>query len=235
MEISVRKLDRLSFRFAPWSWPFAENRKLEIERFFDAERELNPSLWNGRLLLLRDVLVGDGVMTGNWFETDYASMIAALAWDAMGESVKACFAAAAVISDDDAFIVGEMARHTRNAGQMLFPSGSVEPGDIIGDQVNFDGALSRELTEETGIMPEALVPAHGWWAVGVGPLLPLIKIMRASENAEDLRQRIVSNLASQPRPEFHVIRLVRRRSDLSHQMPVWMTAFLTEFWRSDTM
>jgi 8-oxo-dGTP pyrophosphatase MutT (NUDIX family) len=227
----VHYVDGLEFTFAPWSWPLAEERRREIDAFFRRESKANPYLWNGRLLLLRDARVAAGVLSGSFFETDYASLLAALAWNAMEHAVKACFAAAAVFGSDDGLIVGEMAGHTRNAGQLLFPSGSVERADVVGDHVDFSAALQRELAEETGITPDFVRSESGWYAVNVGSRLPLIKIVRLDEPAERIKDRISTNLAAQSQPEFCDIIVVRDLSDLTGRMPPWVTAFLRHIWR----
>ncbi len=234
MTVLVQHLDHLDFTFAPWSWPFAEDRRREIDRFFRREREKNPALWNGRLLLLRNAKIADGAMSGSFFEADYASLLAGLAWNAMGETVKNCFPAAAILAADGAFIVGEMAEHTRNAGQIFFPCGSVERADVAGDRLNFFATLRRELMEETGIAADTLAPACGWYAVTAGPRLPLIKIMRANEVADGLRNRICGNLIAQRHPELREILVVRGPADLSDRMPLWVTAFLRHVWQPRT-
>ena len=173
-------------------------------------------------------------MSGSFFETDYASLLAGLEWGAMGDTVKACFPAAAILASDGAFIVGEMAEYTRNAGQLLFPAGSVERSDVVGDRVDFFGTLRRELAEETGLAADTLEPESGWYAVTIGSRLPLIKIMRCNEVAETLKQRIAANLAAQTVPEFREVLAVRDASDLSDRMPLWVTAFLRQVWRPPT-
>jgi 8-oxo-dGTP pyrophosphatase MutT (NUDIX family) len=97
--------------------------------------------------------------------------------------------------------------------------------------VDFFGALRRELLEETGIGPDRLNPESGWYAVSVGPRLPLIKIVRIDQPAETLKQRISMNLASQSLPELCDIAVVRGPFDLSDRMPQWVTAFLRHIWR----
>jgi len=220
----------LRFEYEPWPWPFAKDRRPEIEQYFDLEVKKNPALWNGRLLLLRKAEVADKAMSGSFFETDYASLLAALDWNAMGD-VRAAFPAAAILSLDGAFIVGEMAEYTRNAGQLVFPSGSVEIADVVGGQVDFSGAMAREILEETGIAPETLDPADEWCAVKVGARLPIIKVMRARENAADLKKRISENLMRQERPGFREICAVRGPSDLDERIPLWVRAFLEHVWR----
>ncbi len=229
---AVQYVDRLDFAFSPWTWPFAERRRTAIAQFFDNLRENKPALWNGKLLLLRDASVAGATMSGTFFETDYAAMLAALAWDAMGNEVKSCFPAAAVLSADGAFILGEMAEYTQNAGQVLLPCGSVERGDASDDRVDLFATLRRELLEETGIAADSLAATAGWYAVGTGALLPLIKVMRAAAPADELRRRICANLADQQDPEFCKIVAVRDASELDPQVPHWVSAFLRHFWES---
>lgn len=228
--VTVQVVERLDFAFAPWVWPFAERRRPEIQGFFKKLCDEKPTLWNGRLLLLRDARIAGGTMSGSFFETDYASMLAAVTWDAMGERVRSCFPAAAVLSADGAFILGEMAAHTQNAGQILLPCGSVERGDAVGGRLDPSTTLRRELLEETGIAAEELAAAPGWYAVRAEPLLPLVKVMRSAAPAEELRQRICANLAGQRDPEFCKIVVARGPAELSEQMPHWVRAFLQHFW-----
>ncbi len=228
----MQYVDRLDFTFAPWAWPFAQRRRTAIERFFAGLRDNKPALWNGKLLLLRDASIVGATMSGAFFETDYAAMLAAVTWDAMGSKVKSCFPAAAVLSADGAFILGEMAAHTQNAGQVLLPCGSVERGDASDGRVDLFTTLRRELLEETGIVADSLVAAAGWYAVSTGALLPLVKVMRAAASAEQLQRRIRANLAGQQDPEFCNIVVVRDASDLNARVPRWVTAFLQHFWES---
>lgn len=229
---SVQHVDRLDFAFAPWTWPFAKRRRTAIAQFFDSLRANKPALWNGKLLLLRDAMLAGATLSGTFFETDYAAMLAALSWDAMGNEVKSCFPAAAVLSADGAFILGEMAERTQNAGQVLLPCGSVERGDTSDDRVDLFATLRRELLEETGLAADSLAATAGWYAVSAGALLPLIKVMRAAAPADELRQRICANLADQQDPEFCQIVAVRQASELGRQVPHWVSAFLQYFWES---
>ena len=228
--VSVHRVERLNFEYAPWTWHFADRRRREIDAFFAGESKENPSLWNGRLLLLRDVQFAEQVLSGTFFETDYASLLAALAWEAMGPTVKACFPGAAIFGSDGGLILGEMAPHTRNAGQLVFPSGSVERTDIAGARVDFEGALRREVMEETGIVPGTLTAEHGWHAVRAGPRLPLIKVAHLDEPAEEVKRRIIANLSAQPRPEFRDIVIVRDPSGITDRMPAWVRGFLEHIW-----
>jgi len=225
----VLRVDRVDCIYEQWDWPFAARRRTAIDTYFRREKRANSSLWNGQLLLLRDLYVGDGGLRGRCFETDYASLLAGLAWGNIGHHIKACFGVAALMGSDGAFVVGRMAPHTRNAGQIYFPSGSFDRKDVVAGKLDILGSIWRELREETGLAPEELVADPGWHVVFAGPRVPLFKVVHASEPADVVRSRIVANLASQRRPEFVAVEVVRTHQ-LDPRMPAWMQSYLRHAW-----
>ena len=149
------KVGELDLRFEPTRWTFAERQATSIATHWARLTKAKPSLFNGRVLLLgqREFETGaDGVrrLKGVFFETDYADFVA---WSDFGhptEPVDNCFSMAAVRSDDGAFLLGEMAHHTFNAGQIYFPAGTPDPSDVFDGKVDLEASARRELLEETG-------------------------------------------------------------------------------------
>ncbi|MGB8755245.1 MAG: NUDIX hydrolase, partial [Pseudolabrys sp.] len=78
---SISHIDRLDLSFAPKPWDFAVERREEIDAFFAALRRDKPSIWNGRVLMLHYHAIKDGVLHGEYLETDYASFAAWRQWD----------------------------------------------------------------------------------------------------------------------------------------------------------
>jgi len=75
-DIDIIPVQRLDFLVSPMAWSFAADRRTEIEDYFTHLRRGKPQLWNGRVLLLRNVrreiaeetgLSLDGVTTDPWF------------------------------------------------------------------------------------------------------------------------------------------------------------------------
>ena len=61
-EPAIFDVDRLDLSFTPQPWPFAEQRRAEIDAFFAARQRETPALWNGRVLLLYRHAFKDGVL-----------------------------------------------------------------------------------------------------------------------------------------------------------------------------
>ena len=120
-DIAVVPIEQVEISFAPWEWPFARERRSEIDRHFDQCQRERPGIWNGRVLLLNQHSVADGMFRGTCFETDYASFLAWRDWRFPDHTVKNFFAAGVVRSSDDAYLLGEMATHTAAAGSIYFP------------------------------------------------------------------------------------------------------------------
>ena len=231
-EPPVYQVERAEFAFTPKRWAFAEERRAEIEAFFAALQREKPAVWNGRTLMLYRQVLGDGVLRGDYLETDYASFAAWHRWGRPPAAIHDCFGAAAVLSADGAFLTGVMGAHTFNAGSVYFPCGTPEPSDIVGGKVDLDVSLRRELKEETGFDAADFTPEAGWSVVVDGPLIAVIKVFRSGESAAGLRERVLGKLARQAQPEFSDIRVVRRPADLDPAMPRYVVAFLKNRWRA---
>jgi 8-oxo-dGTP pyrophosphatase MutT (NUDIX family) len=229
--MTLVQVDRLDLVLTPRLWPFAAQKRDEIDAFFDEQRRLKPTLWNGQLLLLHDYAIRDAVFHGTYLQTDFASMLAWRQWNFPDPSVRSCFAMGAVQGSDGAFLLGVMAAHTANAGKIYFPAGTPEPSDVIGSRVDLAGGLMREVAEETGLTASDLDPQPGWTTVLAGPRIAQIKVLRARETAQCLRRRILTHLKSQTQPELADIRVVRKEADFDPTMPSYITDFLLHEWQ----
>jgi len=225
-DIAVFPIDRLDLFFEPKPWPFAEERRAEIDACFAEMQRARPALWNGRVLLMHRQVLAEGVFRGAFLETDYASFAAWKAWGQPSAGVHDCFGAAAVIAADNAVLLGVMALHTFNDGMIYFPCGTPDPDDIVDGKVDFDGSVRRELREETGLDVAEFTAESGWATVVDGPLIAHLKVLRGSEDAKALRARMMAHLRSEQQPELADILIVRGADDFHPAMPRFVTAFL---------
>ena len=225
-DIPLIPLSRLDLRFEPAPWPFADERRAEIDAHFAMLRAAKPEIWNGRVLLLRRGEIADGVLSGAYSEVDFASFIAWRDWGFPDASARNCFPMAALRSSDGAFLLGVMGAHTATAGQIYFAAGTPDRNDVAGDMVDLEGGVMRELFEETGLAPPDVTPEPGWTAVLVTQRIALMKIVQAQASAELLAKRIRTFLGSEAQPELADICIVRSVDDLRTTMPLFVTAFL---------
>jgi|SRR5579884_3232790 len=230
--LEVATLDRVEIAFEPWSWPFAIERRDDIERHFVKLQAARTGVWNGRVLLMRCFRLDNRVLRGACFETDYASLCAWRDWSHPDPAVCNFFAAAALRSADGAYLVGEMAAYTAAAGLLYFPCGTPEPADLDRHgRFDLDGNLRRELLEETGLDMAELDREPGWLFVRDRGYFGLLKQVTARQAGAALRARIMQHLRKDAQPEFRDIRIIRGPGDVVPRMPPFVVTFLQAAWR----
>jgi 8-oxo-dGTP pyrophosphatase MutT (NUDIX family) len=221
----IHRVTTLDLSFRPEPWPFADERRADIDAHFAVKQREKP-IWNGRILLARDPLFAGERFSAAFFETDFASFLAWRDWGFPDRQVFNGFGMGALRCSDGAFILGEMGQHTSNAGRIYFPSGTPDLDDLSGGAVDMAGSVAREVEEETGLAPPDYRADVHWDCVVAGSAIAMIRILDVDSSSEALRARIEANLARQPQPELSAIHLVREVSDLTSAMPRFVTAFI---------
>lgn len=224
----IHRVTALDLRYEPWAWPFADQRSAEITAHFAEVQREKPAIWNGRVLLGRDAVFADGRLSASYFAVDFASLLAWRDWGFTDTSVINGFGMGALRCADGAFVLGEMAPHTSNAGRIYFPAGTPDLDDIRGDTVDIAGSVARELEEETGLAPSDYHAEPGWHCVVSGTSIAMMKLLQVEGSGESLRAKIEANLARQSEPELSAVHLVRSVADLTADMPRFVTAFLAQ-------
>ena len=220
------RVTALDLKVQPWSWPFADARREEIAAHFAVKQREKPQIWNGRVLLGREPVFNRSGFSASYFETDFASFLAWRDWGFPDRDVFNGFGMGALRSNDGAFVLGEMGRHTANGGRIYFPSGTPDLDDIAGDTVDISGSVVREVAEETGLAAADYRADPNWDCVVSGAAIAMIRLLHVDASGEALRARIEANLALQSEPELSAIHLVRAASDLTSAMPRFVTAFI---------
>ena len=227
----IVEVHAVSCGFEPMPWGFASERGPEIDAHWRQLVASNPSLFNGHVLLQHRGSVdvgpdGKAVFRGAYLETEFKAFIA---WRDFGfppAGVRNGFGMAALSSSDGAFLVGEMASHTANAGRLYFPSGTPDPSDIRDGMVDLEGSVRRELAEETGLRPSEVTFEAGFTLV-MDPLrVGFMKRVRSPEPAETLAARIHAFLASEERPELARMHIIRRVEDIGPAVQSSCAAYL---------
>ena len=224
----IHRVTTLDLAVRPIAWPFAEQRRAEIAAHFAEKQRERPKMWNGRVLLGRDAVFADGHLSATYFETDFASFLAWRDWSFPDKAVFNGFGMGALRGSDGAFIMGEMAQHTANAGRIYFPSGTPDLDDVSDGALDIPGSVIRELGEETGLTAADYRTQPDWHCVVTGPSIAMIQIINLDMPGDVARARIEANLAREADPELSAIHLVRGMSDLTPTMPRFVTAFVEQ-------
>ncbi len=230
----IVEVAELDFTLDAEPWAFAETERDAITTHWAEARARTPAIYNGRVLLLRRrawIRRDDGALrlVGSYLETDYASFLAWRSFEGRTAPIENCFSMAALISADGAFLLGEMASHTANAGKIYFPSGTPDPSDVFDGRVDLEASATRELLEETGVSAEETAVRPGWTVVLAERRVACMKAMRLPLPAEAAKARIDAFLARDPNSELKRMHIVRRRNDIDRKrIPDFVVAYLEE-------
>ncbi len=227
----VEEIDDIEIRIEARPWAFAIDESAAIDRHWEKLRASKPRLFNGRVFLNfeRSVEVhGDRrSLRGVASAVDFKAF---LAWRDFGfpdPQPRNCFAMAALLSADGAFMLGRMSEGTANAGKIYFPAGTPDLDDVKGDELDLEGSVSRELLEETGIGPDEVEFAPGWGVVFEGPRIACMKIARSRQTAAEIEARFQNFIAQQAEPELVAMHPVFSVRDLDEdRMPGFTLRYL---------
>jgi 8-oxo-dGTP pyrophosphatase MutT (NUDIX family) len=227
----ILEIADLDLRLVDEPWPFAQAEAEKIAAHWRAKQAAQPRLFNGRVLLLgRHALERRGdatVLSGDYFEVDYAAF---LAWRDFGfpdSTVCNAFSMAALVSREGAFLLGEMATHTANAGAIYFAAGTPDMKDVFAGRVDLTASATRELFEETGVETREVAYGPAWTVVYDPPRIACMKIMRLDAPAEAAKRRIDAFLADDPDAELTAMHVVRDASDIDEKRsPRFVVDFL---------
>jgi len=227
----ILEVAELDLRLAPYDWPFAAERAGEIQSHWEKRSKAQPSLFNGRILLMSRHAFetradGKTVLCGDYFETDFAAFLAWRDFGFPGAGVCNGFSMAALQGSDGAFLLGEMASHTASAGAIYFAAGTPDRQDVFGERVDLTASVTRELEEETGIAAAETTFGANWIVVDAPPRVACMKIMRLAVPAAAAKARIEDFLARQTHAELAAMHVMRSADDV---LPARTLDFVRDF------
>ena len=231
---TIHRVTTLDLVVEDWHWPFADERRAEIDGYFAAQCAGNPALWNGRVLLARDPRFHSDTFSARYFETDFASFLSWRDWSVPDKTVFNGFGMGALRGSDGGFVMGEMAAHTSNAGRIYFPSGTPDLNDIRDGRVDIAASVAREVEEETGLTPLDYTAGDIWHCVSDGPSIAMIRMLDMPLAANDIRMRIEANLKIQAKAELCAAHVIRGVADITPAMQSYVASFIAAQSRAGT-
>lgn len=205
--------------------PTAEERA-EIEALWDRTTAANPKLFDGPVLVARDVGFEDGRLKVAYVRTTFATFVWRRSLGFPEGGLGNVFAAAVVVSSDGAALLGRMGPATVNAGRLYFPSGTPDPDDVVGDAVDLEGSIVRELAEETGLKSPLVIPTERRFAVASGGLVACLRRFDSPLDAAALKAEAMRHLASEDEPELAGVEMAFGPDDLTDASPGYVHAAL---------
>lgn len=234
---TLTPLSRIEARLVPREWDWARHNAAEVERNWQRRVAERPALFDGTVLLCHDWRLREGTCQVSFFGVRYAQFIAFRDAGSPDPGIFNAFAAIVPCTADGAVLLGEMGAHTANAGQVYFPCGTPDLGDVREDgTVALAESAARELAEETGL---TLPPGAGdapWLLLHGERQLAFLQPIRLPEPATALSERAQSHCRRQAAghhgSELAGIVTARGPDDIDEtRMPSFVRAYLRSVFR----
>lgn len=225
--VIIRRVTRVEATCVPMRWEWAEQNRDLITANWTRRIADKPKMFNGKVLLLRNVEFEQDLCRNTYFETNYADFVAWIDSDYPDKNIANGFAMGALRGSDGAFICGVMGAHTTNAGRVYFAAGTPDLDDLRSDgTVDLAASLTRELIEETGLQDGEFYVDDEWIIVQRWPTIALLRMVTLPVTAEEGAAKIRANIAKDSEPELEDIRIIRSIEDIDPKtMPLFLQSF----------
>jgi 8-oxo-dGTP pyrophosphatase MutT (NUDIX family) len=198
-------------RLDPGPHPFELANAEAIEANWLLEKQANPALYNGEMVLPSAITYSDGVLTGRCHTVRYAAL---LYWRRnRPQGAEHAFAHAALVTADGALLAIRMGAHTANPGRVYFAAGSFEPMDFPGGRVDLHANMAREVGEETGLDLGRATPEPMHYLYSMNGNTVIFRRYHLAETADVLAARIADFVASEKEPEIDGAVIIRSAAD----------------------
>lgn len=212
-------------RLDPAPHPFEIEHAAAIEANWKLEHAANPAFFDGRMVMLSELIYLDGRITGRCHEVRFATM---LFWRKNRHhlGVEHCFAVAALVASDNAMVAIRMGAHTANPGRVYFAAGSFERQDFMGERADPYSNMRREVLEETGLDLDAFERDPVWHIYSKDNATALFRRFKMPDPADAVAGRIATHVAADPHPEIVGPVVIRNGTDLPEGLMPHMSAII---------
>jgi 8-oxo-dGTP pyrophosphatase MutT (NUDIX family) len=215
MSVVITPLRHVDAVLEPKVWDFSVSHAEMIRTHWAKLLHDKPQMFNGTVLMQHRWSLVDGVYATAYAPVDYASFLSWQQLGSPGSPRRNGFAMAALRASDGAFLLGVMGAHTANAGKIYFAGGTPDMSDVTPDgRVDLAGSMTRELFEETGLLPTEVTIDHNWTLVTHAHRAAFLKPARARYGADEARAVIMARISCMKEQELADIAIVRTPADI---------------------
>ncbi|WP_394688482.1 hypothetical protein [Hoeflea sp.] len=236
-ENRVFALDAVRLRLDEAEHPWVSANRGAVGAHWAREQVERPWLFNGTVILHRDLQYDDGVIHGVSHRAPYAGLLHLIKiWNApdAGAAAKAgprlnawhLYGSAIILSSDGAMLLIRMAPRTANPGKVYAPAGSLDQSDIADGWIDVDGSILREAREETGAELSGARTEAQLLCWRSGGRVAIFRRFFLREPAEVVAGRMRAHIAVAAEQEVDDIVIIRNPDDLSVAAPPYMRALV---------
>ena len=198
---TVIPLSRISILMSSEPHPFEIAHRDAAEEAWQQTLRANPALFNGTVMLHSTMDIQDGRLTTVAHRVPYSALLLFL----KERPVEGCwhlFGSALLVSSDNRVILSRMAERTANAGLVYSPCGSLDLSDVVGDKVDIDGNMRREVLEETGLDLASAEAEAAYGMVEIGGVVVIVRRFFFDMTASELVARVRAHIDAEADPEI---------------------------------
>lgn len=196
-------------------WAFERDNADAIDAHWQRATLANPSYFNGRIYVLAESRLEDGVFSGRLIAAEFKAF---LYWKETGQtdtSVCDVFGSALIRSGDGAILLGRQRASNLNAGLVYLPGGFIDPRDRDDEgRVDIRASVLREVEEETGLRAHTLAVSEGFLITRVGQQVSIAVELVGDGDASRMIAFMREAVAHEAAPELEEIVAVRTVADL---------------------
>lgn len=219
-------LEAVALRHDAAAFPFAQIHAAAIAANWAREVAAQPALFDGKVLMHRDISLNGRALSGISHTTRFSSLLYWRRHRQGEEGVFHLFGVPVMVTSDNALVMGRMAGWTANAGQIYAPCGSLDACDVRDGAVDLEGNMVREVAEETGFDlagAERDPLAHLY---RMGNRFAVFRRYRIAHSAARAVAEFEAHLADDPKPELDRIITIDGITAISDAYPPHMAAFI---------
>ncbi|MBX4900578.1 NUDIX hydrolase [Rhizobium bangladeshense] len=192
-EATVFPIAGVDLSVLPGTHPFVVAEETGIRENWVRETTANPALFDGRLIFLERLSLGEEGISGEGYVTPFSAF---MYWRRQPQRQGGLhiFAYPVLESSDGALVAIRMGAHTANPGQVYFAAGSLEPEDIVDGRCDIEANMRREVLEETGLDLSDSVAGQGLFASHARRTVTLLRLFRFDLTADEIVERIEAHM-----------------------------------------